>query len=106
MTAPDPGVPTRTALVSLIIDLLRDLDAFNDQPADALGPDTPLFGRQGLLDSLGLVTLVVAVEQAVEDRFGVRVALADDRAMSQTRSPYRTIGALAEYTERLLTLPR
>jgi acyl carrier protein len=64
--------------------------------------DTPLFGRDGLLDSMGLVTLVVAVEQAIEDELGVSVSLADARALSQKASPYRTVGALADYADSLI----
>ena len=67
-----------------------------------LSNETPLFGKQGLFDSLGLVSLVVAVEQAIEDEFGVNVSLADEKAMSQKHSPYRTIGSLAEYASSLI----
>jgi acyl carrier protein len=66
------------------------------------GPDTALFGRTGLFDSLGLVNLILAVEEAVLDEHGVSVALADERAMSQSRSPFRTVGSLAEYAMRLV----
>jgi|SRR6267142_436499 len=90
-------------LVSLIVNVLRGLDGRpgTTLPAE-LNADTPLFGRDGFLDSLGLVTLVVGVEQAIEDTFDARVGLADERAMSQTRSPYRTIGSLAEYAGRVI----
>jgi acyl carrier protein len=56
-----------------------------------------LFGESGFLDSMSLVSLVVAVEQAIEDQFGKTVSLADEKALSRRHSPYRTIGSLAEY---------
>lgn len=59
--------------------------------------DTPLFGASGLLDSLGLVSLVLALEQEIADRLGATVALADDKALSQKHSPFRTVGTLADY---------
>lgn len=69
---------------------------------DDFGVDTKLFGKEGLLDSMGLVTLVIAVEQNIEDRFGKSVALADEKALSQSRSPYRTVGTLVEYASEQL----
>ena len=66
------------------------------------GPDTALFGRKGIFDSLGLVSLIVGVEEAIADAFGTTVSLADERAMSQTNSPFRTIRSLAEYAAGLL----
>ena len=39
----------------------------------------------------------IEVEQAVEDELGVRISLADEKALSQRNSPYRTVKALAEY---------
>jgi acyl carrier protein len=64
---------------------------------EELGADTPLFGRHGVFDSLGLVSLIVSVEEAIADEFGASVSLADERAMSQANSPFRTIRSLAEY---------
>jgi acyl carrier protein len=70
-------------------------------PAD-LGPDTPLFGERGLFDSLGLVSLVVTVEEGIQDQLGVALTLADERAMSQLRSPFRSVRTLADYAQRLI----
>jgi acyl carrier protein len=65
-------------------------------------PDTILMGEGGRLDSLGLVNLVVAAEQRLQDAFGARVTLASDRAMSQRNSPFRTVRSLAEFAGLLL----
>lgn len=91
-------------LTTLIVELLRE---FYGQ-GGALGEitrETPLFGPDGILDSLALVSFIVAVEQAIEDECGMTLSLADDRAMSQRRSPYRTIGSLADYALSLLPKP-
>ena len=63
---------------------------------------TVLFGKDGKLDSLGLVTLLVIIEQNIEDEFDVSITIADERAMSQKHSPFRTIESLANYIEMLL----
>ena len=56
----------------------------------------------GSLDSFGLVNLIVALEQRVEDEFGVSLTLADEKAMSTSRSPFRTVSTLREYVQKLL----
>ena|SRR5437870_7641228 len=58
---------------------------------------TVLYGPKGVLDSLGLVHLIIAVETAIADEFDVHVTLADERAISQRSSPFRTVGTLADY---------
>ena len=82
------------------------LDEYNEQLSDELqlekSSDTKLFGRGSKLDSLGLVNLIVAVEQNIEDEFDVIITLADERAMSQEHSPFRTVGSLVDYIEVLL----
>lgn len=90
-------------LIELINACAREV--YEQQPAPgplALDAQTELFGERGIFDSLGLVNLVVAVEQAVEDHYRISVSLADRRALSQRRSPFRTIGSLAEYTQALI----
>lgn len=90
-------------LIRAIFDAVDDI---NGRLPDArkLGHsrDTVLFGESGNLDSLGLVHLIVAVEQRIEDTLGVAISLADEKAMSQRTSPFRTIGTLADYAIRLV----
>ena len=64
--------------------------------------ETVLLGEGGKLDSLGIVTLITAIEQKIEDEFGVLITLADENAMSQVDSPFETIGKLADYISLLL----
>ena len=61
-----------------------------------------LLSDKGKLDSLGLINLIVTVEQNIEDDFDITITLADERAMSQEHSPFRTIKTLTDYIEILL----
>jgi acyl carrier protein len=61
-----------------------------------------LYGKNGLLDSLGLVNLIVAIEQNIEDNLEKVITIADERAMSQKQSPFSTIGALVKYINKLV----
>ncbi len=92
-----------TDILQIIVSCTREVGEEQEinLPGD-LGSETRLFGREGLFDSVGLVSLVVAVEEAIEDQFGQAVSLADERAMSQSKSPFRSIGTLAEYANVLI----
>lgn len=70
----------------------------------AVASDAPLFGSGSPLDSLGLVGLLVDVEDALRER-GLEVELSDARAMSQTRSPFRDVPALVAYIYELQARP-
>ena len=59
-------------------------------------PEAVIFGKGGKLDSLGLVNLVLALEERLSER-GWKVSLTDERAMSQHRSPFRSIQALTSF---------
>lgn len=86
--------------------LYRAVDRVNEQlPEDrplAKSPQAVLFGKNGRLDSLGLVSFIVEVEQELEDEFGVGITLADERAMSQKNSPFLTLQTLEEYISLVL----
>lgn len=82
------------------------IDEFNRQRETdgqlGLSPNTMLYGAEGQLDSLALVHLIVAVEQRIEDEFGVSLTLADDRALARKGSPFRSVATFADYiAERL-----
>jgi acetyltransferase-like isoleucine patch superfamily enzyme/acyl carrier protein len=69
-------------------------------------PETRLLGSHSVVDSMQLVTLVVAIEREVEDTFGVAITLADERALSMKASPFRSIQSLAEYIATLVSTPQ
>ena len=89
-------------LIALVIETVQDLYPDIGPSNGEWNGDTPLFGAEGILDSLGLVTVLTAVEQAIEDRYDVLLVLADEKAFSQKNSPFRTVNSLAEYTSQLL----
>jgi acyl carrier protein len=64
--------------------------------------DFLLYGDGGNLDSMDLVGLIVDVEQKITKNYGVSVALANEKSLSQTNSPFRSIGSLIEYAMVLL----
>lgn len=61
-----------------------------------VAPEASLFGPESPLDSLGLVALLLDIEEDLRLR-GCHVMLSDERAMSQNRSPFRTVQSLVEY---------
>jgi hypothetical protein len=63
---------------------------------------TLLFGRSGVLDSNGLVILIVTIEEKIEDEFGVSLTIADEKALSQEKSPFISVETLADYIALLL----
>ena len=91
--------PVVDAINSAVDDLNEILD-----PAERLGksPKEALLGKDARLDSLGLVNLIVLVEEKIQQQFGVGITLVDERAMSQSKSPFRTLGSLAEFVEEQL----
>lgn len=62
---------------------------------------TALYGKEGYLDSMALVAFLVDVEEALQDR-DLQISLSDERAMSQTRSPFRDVQTLTDYIETLI----
>ena len=67
-----------------------------------LNDDSPIFGTKGNLDSLGLVSLLVNLEQNIEDKYGIPITIADEKAMSLKNSPFRTINTLSEYLNGII----
>jgi acyl carrier protein len=77
------------------------LEGLDGAPASkttaTVGPATLLIGPDGCLDSIGLVTLIVAVEERLADEFGLSVTLASEKAVAAKTSPFRSIEKFADY---------
>jgi acyl carrier protein len=63
---------------------------------------TIIFGNEGHLDSMGLVTLLMDIEDALQDD-DINISLSDERAMSQVHSPFRDVPSLVIYIQSLLS---
>ena len=62
-----------------------------------ISKETPLFGENANIDSLGFVNLLVNIEYNKEDEFNLSITIADEHAMSLKNSPFKTLGTLSEY---------
>jgi hypothetical protein len=91
----------REDVQSLLLQTIHDY-------ADAIGKridvdaEMHLLGRKAPVDSLGLVAVLAGFEATLNDTFGTEIVLANERAMSQERSPFRTVSSLVDYACTLL----
>jgi acyl carrier protein len=91
----------RSEIVKLICQTIREVSIGQAIPED-INEATRLFGGNAVFDSLGLVTLVTELETQIDDRCGSSILIASEKAMSQQRSPFRSVGTLADYVMQLL----
>ena len=68
-----------------------------DQRKLVKSPQTQLFGCSANLDSIGIVTFIVMLEQNIADKYGYLITLADEKALSRLKSPFLTVESLTEY---------
>ncbi len=96
----DNGSEVASAVYHAIDELNAQLDGAGQL---VKSQDTILAGNSGKLDSLGLVNLIVGVEEQIEERTGVLLSLADAQALAQETSPFETVGTLIEYVTAVLS---
>jgi ClpP class serine protease len=92
----------------IVLAALREAVDQSGGDASAVNADTVIVGPGAVIDSIGVVSLIVDIEQRLEMEHQVSVTLANDRAMSQRNSPFRTPTVLAEHilaTEREAAAP-
>lgn len=92
----------RDEIATLVISTLHEVLSHKDEfPQDPLEESTCLIGRKAVLSSIDLVTLVVELEQRLEDKYGVSLVLTDDQDMMRRDSPFQTVKSL---TDRIVVL--
>ncbi|MGM9997763.1 hypothetical protein [Campylobacter lanienae] len=83
---------------NLIIQTIKTIkkDAIIDENSYIFGSSNALF------DSIGLIELVVELEEAIYEKFGQNISLSDAKAMSQKTSPFININSLIKYIQKSL----
>lgn len=67
-----------------------------------LRDDSPLIGPDSHVDSLGLVMIITGFEGKLNEAYNAELILASEKAMSRSKSPFRTLNVLADYGVELL----
>ncbi len=60
-----------------------------------------LLGADAIAGSLRLVSFIADFEMLLEDTYGLELSLVSEEALSRSKSPFRTIETLADYTLEL-----
>lgn len=87
----------------IIIEALKNLADELENP-QLQNPDakTQIYGAEGNLDSLALVSFITDVEEMVDSKFNTNITLADEKAMSSRNSPFKDVNTLTQYIQKLL----
>ena len=88
----------REKIVDILVSSVED---FNESlPEDeklSTNLNDALYGGDSSLDSMGLVSLIVGIEQNIEDHLEQTISLADEKAMSQKSNPFKNLDSLTRY---------
>ncbi len=87
----------------IIIEVLNEInEELENENLNNPTSETKLYGGSGALDSLALVSLITDLEERISDEFEKDIILADEKAMSQRTSPFRSVETLTNYIQKLL----
>ena len=91
-------------ITEIVLNSIHTLGEIEDKQ-EFLNPDENmrLFGGSGIMDSLNIVMLIAEIEDQIFEELDVSITLADDRAMSQKTSPFRSVKTLVKYINTLIS---
>jgi acyl carrier protein len=88
-------------LTEIVLQIEKSLQELNQQlPPEAqieVSPDAILLGSDGRLDSLGLVNLILLIEERMADELGAVISLTDENTLSQPEAVFRDVQTLARH---------
>jgi acyl carrier protein len=88
----------KNQIAELVINAVKDI--LDDETVE-VNNDTVLLGNDAVVDSMGLVNLIVDIEGLLADN-DIEVTLTSEKAMSQRNSPFRTVESLTDYIKELV----
>jgi acyl carrier protein len=86
----------------IVFNVINEYLSSNDINVEGeINKDTALIGSARILDSMGLVNVIVDIETAFLDE-DVEISLTSEAAMSGRISPFRSVGSLCNFIARQL----
>ena len=86
--------------------ILESLKEFNEEKTKdevlEISNDTILLDKQGKLDSLDFITLIVIIEDNIFDKLGKNITVVSEKAFSKNYSPFKNVETLTEFVVELI----
>jgi len=86
--------------------VMDSLQEFNEEKgkdeALEISKDTILLDKQGKLDSLDFVTLIVIIESNIFNKLDKNITIVSEKAFSKKYSPFKDVKSLTEFIAELL----
>lgn len=83
-----------TEIIYSVIDQMNQLRSENPIEKNL---QSQLIGQNSRLDSVDLVTLLLGVEEQLEDELEISFVVANEKALSLKNSPFRSVETLTAY---------
>jgi acyl carrier protein len=90
---------TKNDLVRVVVD---SLTAIRPDADIVFGADTHLVGPQAVLDSVGLVTFLVALEESLDNAVDLSASFLQPDDSEDRTDPFSTVGSLVDHITGLL----
>ena len=88
----------KTEIAEIIINAVKE---YIDDENVAITKSAILLGNNAVVDSIGLVNLIVDVESELAEK-DIEVTLTSEDAMSRRKSPFRSVDTLSDYIIELI----
>ena len=86
--------------------ILDSIKEFNEEKSKdealEISNDTILLDKQGKLDSLDFVTLIVIIESNIFNRLDKNITIVSEKAFSKNYSPFKNVDTLTEFVVELM----
>ncbi|HTZ11659.1 MAG TPA: hypothetical protein VMD04_04720 [Candidatus Margulisiibacteriota bacterium] len=86
---------------NLVIKSLREVNRIlgkNEQLK--IGKNMDIYGGKSRLDSMGLVNLLVDLEQRLAKEGGIEISIMDAKAFSMKNSPFKNLSTLVDFIHK------
>ena len=96
---------TKKAIINLIYEVIESTNSMNYPEIQIKKSlDTIILGEGSDLDSLGLITFIVELEQKISETYNISFVLLDEELLQDTSGPYSNVIKLAMYIREKIGL--